>query len=197
MNEKLDLRITKTHMALCTTFMQLLEHKRFEDITINELCEKAMVRRATFYKHFADKFDFFLFFICDLRSKFEKDSMPLYRQDGNLLEYFLAVTRKLIHFLDKHDKMVQHILDSNMLATLLDILTGQIMSGVKEKLNAYVSNGNVLPASPEILASFFTGGLLTTLQHWLRNKSTISEEYLIEELEKVVSSFHVSSNHRL
>lgn len=197
MNEKQDLRITKTHMALCTTFMKLLEFKRFEDITINELCEKAMVRRATFYKHFADKYDFFLFFICDLQCKFENDSILLYRQEGKLLEYYLSVTRKLIYFLDKHEKMVQHILESNMLATLFDILTGQIMTAVKEKLNEYASKGNVLPASSEILASFFTGGLLNTLQHWLRNKNTISEEQLIAEIEKVVSSFHVPSSDKL
>jgi len=196
MNEKQDLRITKTHMALCSTFMQLLERKRFEDITINELCEEAMVRRATFYKHFADKYDFFLFFICDLQCKFEKDSMLLYRQEGKLLEYYLSITRKLIYFLDKHEKMVQHILESNMLATLFDILTGQIMTAAKEKLKEYTSKGNVLPASPEILASFFAGGLLNTLQHWLRHKNTISEEQLIAEIEKVVSSFHLSGNNK-
>ena len=28
----------------------------------NELCDEAMIRRATFYKHFADKYDFFFFF---------------------------------------------------------------------------------------------------------------------------------------
>jgi AcrR family transcriptional regulator len=171
--------------------MKLLESKRFEEITIHELCENAMVRRATFYKHFTDKYDFFQFFISDLKSKFEKDSI-LYRQEGRLLEYYLSVTRKLIYFLDEHEKMVQHILESNMLATLFNILTAQIMTAVKEKLNEYTASGNTLPASPEILASFFTGGLLNTLQHWQINKNTISEEQLIQELENVVNAFYVS-----
>ena len=63
MEQKMDLRIRKTYKALKDTFLELLSEKKFEDITVNELCERAMVRRATFYKHFADKYDFFAFFI--------------------------------------------------------------------------------------------------------------------------------------
>lgn len=193
MNEKQDLRVTKTHMALCTAFMQLLESKRFEDITIHELCEKAMVRRATFYQHFADKYDFFQFFISDLQRKFENDSIS-YKQEGKLVEYYLSVTRKLIYFLDEHQKMVHHILESNLLSTLFDILTGQIVFAAKRKLEEHTSNGNSLPASPEILAVFFTGGLLNTLKHWQVNKHLISEEQLTKEIEKIVGSFNVSAS---
>ena len=59
MEKKVDLRILKTHKALCETFSTLLEEKKFEEITVNELCQRAMVRRATFYKHFADKYEYF------------------------------------------------------------------------------------------------------------------------------------------
>ena len=63
MKEKTDLRIIKTHKALCEAFAELLETKSFEDITVNELCDKALVRRPTFYKHFADKYDFFAYYV--------------------------------------------------------------------------------------------------------------------------------------
>ena len=62
MEEKTDLRIRKTYKALCDAFVNILEKKRFDDLTVNELCDEAMIRRATFYKHFADKYDFFFFF---------------------------------------------------------------------------------------------------------------------------------------
>ena len=52
MEEKMDLRIRKTYLALHNAFTQLLEEKRFEDFTVNELCDLAMIRRTTFYKHF-------------------------------------------------------------------------------------------------------------------------------------------------
>jgi hypothetical protein len=33
-----------------------------DGVTVNELCDEAMIRRAAFHKHFADKYDFFFFF---------------------------------------------------------------------------------------------------------------------------------------
>ena len=61
MEKKLDLRIQKTYQALHNAFTILLEEKNFEEITVNELCDAAMIRRTTFYKHFADKYEYFQF----------------------------------------------------------------------------------------------------------------------------------------
>lgn len=61
MKDKYDLRIIRTYKSLTEAFLQLMSEKHFEDITVNELCKKAMIRRTTFYKHFADKYEFFRF----------------------------------------------------------------------------------------------------------------------------------------
>ncbi len=52
-----DLRVKKTQRALMDTFLELLKMKSFNQITIQGLCEHAMVRRSTFYKHYNDKYD--------------------------------------------------------------------------------------------------------------------------------------------
>ena len=54
-----DLRVKKTRKALIEAFIELSETRTPEDITVGDICEKAMVRRATFYNHFADKYEFF------------------------------------------------------------------------------------------------------------------------------------------
>lgn len=60
MSEKYDLRIVKTRKALFDAFLELVSEKPFDAITVNEICKRALVRRATFYNHFADKYDFLL-----------------------------------------------------------------------------------------------------------------------------------------
>lgn len=70
MEEKTDLRIRKPYKALCDAFVTILEKKRFDDLTVNELCDEATIRRAAFYKHFADKYDFFSFFIRQKQDQF-------------------------------------------------------------------------------------------------------------------------------
>ena len=46
MEEKMDLRIRKTYLALHNAFTQLLEEKKFEDFTVNELCHQLLPLRA-------------------------------------------------------------------------------------------------------------------------------------------------------
>ncbi|GAA3312554.1 hypothetical protein GCM10020331_000570 [Ectobacillus funiculus] len=39
------------------SFIELSGKKEFKDITIKDITTEAMVNRATFYYHFADKYD--------------------------------------------------------------------------------------------------------------------------------------------
>ena len=68
----MDLRIQKTYRSLLTAFTKLLEKHRYEDVSVAMLCEEAMIRRTTFYKHFADKSEFFSFFVDSLRIELVK-----------------------------------------------------------------------------------------------------------------------------
>lgn len=52
------MRVARTQKLLTMALKELLseEGNLFSNITINEICDKAMVHRTTFYKHFEDKF---------------------------------------------------------------------------------------------------------------------------------------------
>ena len=50
--DKEDLRVIRTRKLLSTALFDLMAEKDFSQITVNDICEKAMVRRATFYNHF-------------------------------------------------------------------------------------------------------------------------------------------------
>ncbi len=47
----------RTLDAFSGTMFELLSTKPFEEITVNELCEKSNYPRATFYNYFDDKYD--------------------------------------------------------------------------------------------------------------------------------------------
>ena len=45
-------------------------------MTVNLLCERAMIRRTTFYKHFADEYEYLAFYIRELRVGLESQLAP-------------------------------------------------------------------------------------------------------------------------
>lgn len=55
--EKEDLRVRRTRKLLQSALMDLTSRKGFEFVTVQEICDHAMVNRATFYRHYADKYD--------------------------------------------------------------------------------------------------------------------------------------------
>ena len=65
MEKKLDLRIVKTYSKLREALSQMMHEMKFDEITVYDLCLRAKIRRATFYKHYLD--------IPDLLEKLEEE----------------------------------------------------------------------------------------------------------------------------
>lgn len=59
----MDRRQRKTRQAILSAFTELLSKKKYSEITVGEIIEKADVGRATFYAHFETK-DFLLKELC-------------------------------------------------------------------------------------------------------------------------------------
>ena len=66
---KIDVRVIRTYDQLSKSLISLLTKKSFDDISVSEICDSAQVHRATFYKHFNDKFEFLNFCFSNELSK--------------------------------------------------------------------------------------------------------------------------------
>jgi AcrR family transcriptional regulator len=52
-----DLRVRRTRKSLQNAFIELTIQNGFDAVTVADIAERAMVNRATFYRHFRDKYD--------------------------------------------------------------------------------------------------------------------------------------------
>lgn len=55
-HEHADLRVRRTHMLLREALIDLIGEKGFDAVTVENIAERAMVNRATFYRHYQDKY---------------------------------------------------------------------------------------------------------------------------------------------
>ena len=51
-----DLRVRRTHKLLWDALLAEMSARPFAEITVTDICERAMVHRTTFYKHYEDKY---------------------------------------------------------------------------------------------------------------------------------------------
>ena len=183
MEQKLDLRITKTYRALENAFTELLDEKRFEEITVGELCERAMIRRTTFYKHFADKYEYFSFYVKELRDRFASELPPDMKKNSPTT-YIKLMSRNLYRFMRTHDKLVTNITTSNMVSVLFGLLNDMVMRDIMSAINSSAYT----PEERGMIASFYAGGLLCTLKWWTANHTKVTEDQFIDAVGKLTDT---------
>ena len=186
--KKTDLRVIKTYHALNEAFLRLLEQENLDDITVNDLCTEADIRRATFYKHFSGKNAFVEFAIRHVHEKFSEAASSTPESDGTLESFYLNYVRQALRFLDSHTKLIQRIRETNLLPGLLSILAEKTFLGIKERMEEEAARGASLSATPEILAAFYAGGLYQTLMWRLTSCPDLGEDALLEQIESVIHS---------
>ena len=192
MNGKEDVRVSRTKAKLFASFTELLSEKTFEDITISEICSRADVRRATFYKHFSDKYDFLAGLTRQLRLKFEErfqDEMLLTRKTPT--DYYFEYLKALIDFLCKNNTIVNLIFDSEIASSLLSVIVEENYIKTKERLDADMKNGLKIVASPDTVAIYLAGGISNAITKWLKEGKKTPRDEFISEINALISSVFV------
>ncbi len=54
---RVDRRVQKSQEAIKNAFIELMSEKNFDQITIQDISDRANVGRRTIYDHYMDKFD--------------------------------------------------------------------------------------------------------------------------------------------
>lgn len=85
----MDLRIIKTHKAIREAFIDLLSEQNYDDITIQDILDKALINRATFYKYYTGKSDLVGQMIDEFRQQVEKILSDRLNTDEKSLEMIM------------------------------------------------------------------------------------------------------------
>lgn len=183
MRRKEDSRIVKTRRALVLAFLDLLKEIKYEDISINELCTRANIRRATFYKHYKDKTDFLYSVIRILRESFDE---KVWSGTGYTKDYYLCYAKQLISFFTSRREIVNNMLSSESRGALMGIMISQNLEDTRHRLEESKKNGMDLCASSNVLAAMLVGSVATTIARWFLLGEIEPEEVLVEGISNII-----------
>ena len=162
----------KTKELIQKSFLQILEDKRFESITIGDITKIAKINRGTFYLHFIDKFDLLdqieqqLFaeigtHIDELQSRysfthtFEKEQEHLAATLFSVIELHSPILKI---FLSDHGRAGFHI-------RFRDAFTEKVRVNLEKNENF----DGKLKAPMEYFLSFITSAFLGLIEQWIQN----------------------------
>ncbi len=186
MSGKEDLRVRRTKKALYDAFLDLLSEKPFDEITINELCDKAGIRRATFYKHYSDKFDFLTAYTGVLRDNFDRYMVKL-GKPSLTSDYYIAYAKRIIHYIDENAAAIDNICKSNLFPSVLALIFEKNFHDTRERLRISVATGMDLPATIDTVAATCAGGVAACVYCWLVEGRKTDPDVVAEQVGAIVA----------
>ncbi len=164
--EKVDLRVRRTHKLLWEALMAELSERPFEEITVSDICDRAMVHRTTFYKHYPDKYAlleqgarqmFDELIVRDMHlppSQYTLDAPP---------PYFI----RLFEHAAEHQQFYRLMLCGEGVGRFQNLVKDYIAEVAMTQAHG-LHAGGIQPGLPlEMHARFVSGGALSLLAWWL------------------------------
>ena len=173
-----DRRIRYTKKIIKDTFIELLEQKSINKITVTELCTTCDINRATFYRYYEDVYDLMEKlkgqYVCELKAaiSISKDDYTISGFTSEILEVILK------------NKELSRILFSlkngkDFLDDVLDIAHQKCI----EKWNRY--GKNVPQEQVGYLSTFITAGTIGILNEWIQNDFKESSSEIANLIENI------------
>jgi AcrR family transcriptional regulator len=159
-----DRRVARTRHALGTALVQLMLEQPLDEITVQQVLDRAGVARATFYEHFKDKQDLFLSATERILAWLDAQLDASGARPGRLY----AVEELCAH-VGEQGPLLRALRESGELDLVWELFTAQFARTIERRLRVLAPPTDA-PLSPALQARFCAGALVETLQAWLERE---------------------------
>jgi len=179
-----DLRQRRSKRYMSEALLELMSERPFREISVVDVCQRAMVHRTTFYAHFKDKNAPLRYVLAELRQSFEEDQKSIGGQMG-VRGYLLAEFRSALAFLKRHRQFYLSGMKGG--GAELRLVEDSVTEWLESKFEAegfYVGRERMAQSA----ARYYSGALLSVVRWWLENGMPINEEELVEHVSLLLPS---------
>ena len=179
--EKKDRRTRKTRQILREALLTLLKAKRYEDISVQDIIERADVARSTFYVHYVDKDDL----LTGRHGIFAE----------NLGEQILAHTgeqnasafssRTWFYHIQAQSDILKLIAKDSAMELAMKTLRGIIHDSVQDAMQAHSEMRNVSVPLP-LIVDYLADTLMTLIKWWFKDDLKYTPEQMDKMFQQLV-----------
>lgn len=175
----------RTQRIIINSFLTLLESKNYEDINVGDICEDALITRATFYNYFEDKLHLFTCILESYKENLLLDKLDNYNF-STPKELFMTIAKLVIEYLYERRERISKLLRNCKNEQISNLFSLEIDRNIKIILKDQLDKFEYAVPIP-ILSKFYSGGLISLTKYLLEE----NENYTVEE---ILSFFDVMLN---
>ncbi len=178
-----DRRVKRTRKLLKESLLELMKEKRFQDISIRDVADRADINRTTFYLHYADTARLLNSMVEDLLEEAQGLIDAHIREtvaDGTLRPVFEPV----LEFVVKHRDVCSVFMENPEASHFAEHLQKLIQKNGREIVQAWFPATQHTTVS--YLLSFLACGLIGLIAEWFQRGMDLSQEALLAAAEQLV-----------
>lgn len=194
MTKKDDLRVKRTRKLIRQAFFALLRSKKFEKISIQEIADSAMINRATFYAHYADKQDLYDSLIDDFVTDFVEvldDSAPIEGKNVKVKEIEKMLAR-FYDFVRINPEIAQIVIDKAQDQALIDRFLDILTERYAELFAKLEVREQDFKVPNDFVLSYILAILVGTLKWWITPGNTMKSKDFAHLVIKLISNGHLT-----
>jgi AcrR family transcriptional regulator len=159
---KPDKRIRRTHERLGLALMELIQQKPIDEVTVQEVLDRASVGRSTFCLHFRDKHDLLL---SQLEQFLEVQSTALSARKEQ--SHRIVPVEEMFAHIGQAKKLYRALADSGRLTDFFDLGQGYFARGIELRLRESQRLPKLQQNELTARACALAGSLLSLLRWWM------------------------------
>jgi AcrR family transcriptional regulator len=178
---KPDQRIRRTCERLGSALVALIQEKPVDDVTVQEVLDRASVGRSTFYLHYSDKDDLLL-------SQLEKflETMSTALSIRKEESHRVVPVAELFAHIGDQKKLYRALADSGRLNDFFDLAQGYFARAIEQRLRESKRLSKLPQRELSARASALAGSMLSLLRWWLDRGAKESPHALDELFHRMV-----------
>jgi len=178
--EKKDRRIRKTRQILRDTLLTLLKEKRFDDISVQDIIERADMARSTFYVHYMDKDDL----LTGRHGIFAENlSQQLTTHAGDASAFS---SRVWFYHIQAQGDILKVIAKDSAMELAMKTLRGIILDSVQHGMQAHTQIGSDSNVPLPLIVDYLADTMMTLIKWWAKDDMKKTPEQMDAIFQQLV-----------
>ena len=178
---KPDERIRRTHERLGMALLELILEKPIDQVTVQQVLDRAKVGRSTFYLHFRDKNDLLLSQL-EMFLEIQSTALSVRKEESQRV---VPVAEMFAH-IGGQNKIYRALADSGRLNDFFDLAQGYFARGIEQRLRESNRLPKLLERELAVRAFALAGSLLSLLRWWIDRGAKESPRAMDELFHQMV-----------
>jgi AcrR family transcriptional regulator len=183
---RLDRRIQKTLQHLQNALAELIAEKDYDDITIQEILDRANVGRSTFYAHFENKDQLLRSILTYLNEQFEEGIRRISEEHKTFEENSPNMPFRILRFVEQNRWLFQAMLGKQRQGSSTNPLYDYLFTVTREHFRMMLQIKHGDAAQIEMVAYFYTSAFIGALTWWLDNNLIYSAEEFSQQINRLM-----------